>query len=94
MPSYRTQVRIIADVLKTANDNGQDGVGITVLLRRANLSYSRLIKIVTTLLQSGLMEEIQLENSSSRYRISSKGVEFLMAYGRFEEFATSFGLNL
>ncbi|MBM3897158.1 MAG: transcriptional regulator [Thaumarchaeota archaeon] len=93
MASYRTQVRIIADVLRTAKDNGNDGVGITVLLRRANLSYTRLLKIVSTLVASGLMEEVVMEKTS-RYKISNKGVEFLQAYGHFEEFARSFGLGL
>lgn len=93
MQSYRTQVKIIADVLKTAQDTGQEGVGVTVLLRKANLSYSRLTRIVSTLLQSGLIEEIRVENAS-RYRISHKGIEFLVAFSRFEEFANSFGLGL
>ncbi len=93
MGSYRTQVRIIADVLRTAKDYSDDGVGITVLLRKANLSYSRLVKIVSTLVTSGLMEEVVMEKTS-RYKISNKGVEFLQAYGRFEEFAKSFGLGL
>lgn len=95
MPSYRTQVRIIADVLRTAKDYSEDngGVGITTLLRKANLSYGRLLKIVSSLVQSGLMEEVIVEKSY-KYKISSKGVEFLQAYGRFEEFANTFGLSL
>lgn len=93
MPSYRTQVRIIADVLRTAKDNGSDGVGVTLLLRKANLSYGRLLKIVSTLVASGLMEEVMIEKTS-RYKISNKGVEFLQAYVHFEEFANSFGLGL
>jgi predicted transcriptional regulator len=93
MASYRTQVRIIADVLRTAKDKGNDGVGITLLLRKANLSYARLLKIVSTLVASGLMEEVMIEKTL-RYKISDKGVEFLQAYAHFEEFANSFGLGL
>lgn len=93
MASYRTQVRIIADVLKTASDYSEEGVGITTLLRKANLSYARLVKIVSTLVASGLMEEVIIEKTS-KYKISSKGFEFLQAYARFEEFARSFGLGL
>ena len=64
-----------------------------MLLRKANLSYGRLLKIVSSLVHSGLMEEVIVEKSY-KYKISSKGVEFLQAYGRFEEFANTFGLSL
>jgi predicted transcriptional regulator len=93
--TYRTSVRIIADILVTARDyaDGQEGVGITLILHRANLSYNRLVRILQDLVHSGLLEELQMERGN-RYRISTRGLEFLSAYGRFEEFALSFGLRL
>lgn len=93
--TYRTQVRIIADVLSTARDygNGEEGVGVTLLLRKANLSYARLLRILHDLVSSGLMEEIPYERGS-RYRINERGLKFLQAYAAFEEFAQSFGLRL
>ncbi|MEM2338883.1 MAG: DUF4364 family protein, partial [Nitrososphaerales archaeon] len=73
--------------------NNGEGVGVTTLLRKANLSYSRLMKILKELVKSGLLEEIA-QDKSSKYRISEKGLEFLEVYSRFEEFAQSFGLRL
>ena len=54
MTQYRTQVKIIADVLCTARDMNTEGngVGITTLLRKANLSYSRMSKLVSELVGS------------------------------------------
>ena len=51
MPQYRTQGKIIADILATARDMNQDGqgVGITTLLRRGNVSYSRMTKLIVDL---------------------------------------------
>jgi len=92
---YRTQVKIIADILSVAGDPeyGNEGVGITTILRKANLSYSRLIKILNDLVSSGLIEEFS-NGRNVRYRISDRGLEFLRVYSRFEEFAQSFGLRL
>ncbi len=95
MAQYRTQVKIIADVLSTAKDMNTEGtgVGITMLLRRGNLSYSRMTKLLSELVGSGLLEEMKAEKVA-RYRISPKGIRFLSAYSNFEEFTQSFGLQL
>jgi len=85
----------VADVLTSANapDADAEGVGITHLLRRANLSYTRLIGILNRLVDHGLLDETNL-GRSQKYRISAKGLKFLRAYGEFEEFTESFGLRV
>jgi len=95
MAQYRTQVRIIADVLSTARDMNTEGsgVGITTLLRKGNMSYTRMTKLLSELVGSGLLVELNAEKIS-KYRISDKGLEFLAAYSNFEGFAQSFGLRL
>ncbi|HUI86130.1 MAG TPA: winged helix-turn-helix domain-containing protein [Nitrososphaerales archaeon] len=95
MAQYRTQVKIIADVLSTARDMNTEGsgVGITMLLRRGNMSYSRMSKLLGELVGSGLLVELNAEKVS-KYKISDKGIQFLAAYGHFEDFALSFGLRL
>lgn len=95
MPQYRTQGKIIADILVTARDMNTDGqgVGITMLLRRGNVSYSRMSKLIGELVGAGLLLEESLEKAS-KYRISDKGIMFLKAYTQFEDFAQSFGLRL
>jgi predicted transcriptional regulator len=95
MAQYRTQVRIIADVLSTARDMNTEGtgVGITALLRRGNMSYTRMSKLLGELVGSGLLLEVNGEKIS-KYMISDKGIQFLAAYTHFEDFAQSFGLRL
>jgi predicted transcriptional regulator len=95
MVQYRTQVRIIADVLSTARDQNTEGtgVGVTTLLRRGNMSYSRMAKLLSELVGSGLLLELNGEKIS-KYMISQKGIQFLTAYYAFEDFAQSFGLRL
>jgi len=95
MPQYRTQGKIIADILTTARDMNQDGqgVGITTLLRRGNVSYTRMTKLIVDLVGAGLLLEETLEKNS-KYKISDKGMMFLRQYVQFEDFAQSFGLRL
>ena len=95
MVQYRTQVKIIADVLSTARDMNTEGagVGITTLLRRGNMSYVRMTKLLSELVGSGLLVALDREKIS-KYVISDKGLQFLAAYYQFEDFAQSFGLRL
>ena len=95
MAQYRTQMRIIADVLSTARDQNTEGsgVGVTTLLRKGNMSYTRMTKLLTELVGSGLLLELD-KDKISKYMISDKGIQFLAAYSSFEDFAQSFGLRL
>lgn len=91
---YRTQVRIIADVLCAARDLGKDsGVGVTMLLRKANLSHPRLMHILSDLVKSGLLFE-EAYGRGNKYRISPQGLQFLEAYRKFEDFAHAYGLRI
>ncbi|HXG06280.1 MAG TPA: winged helix-turn-helix domain-containing protein [Nitrososphaera sp.] len=91
--AYRTHVSIIADILSTAKEysyEGYDsGATVTHLMRKANVPHQRLSSIISNLMKSGLLEE-----ESSRYRISEKGIKFLKAYSEFKDFAESFGLKV
>ena len=95
MVTYRTQIKIVADVLSATKDNHyeSEGVGISVILRKANISYSRLANLLSELVSSGLLFEIP-QTRGSRYRISGQGIQFLHEYSKFEEFTEAFGLRL
>lgn len=95
MSTYRSQVKIIADVLTSINDGnaGERGLGITRIIQKANLSYNRAIKIVNRLVDSGLVEQVYIDRSQ-RYVISHKGIQFLQSHSDFADFAESFGMKL
>lgn len=90
---YRNGVRIVGDVLSIASDFGTDGINITLLLRKANLSYNRLVRLATQLTTAGLLEE-KLEEGKRVYLITERGKEYLRTYQDFESLASSFGLEL
>lgn len=92
---YRTHMSIIGDILSTTRDETPDesGASVTYLIRKANVSYGRLAKILEILVQQGLLEQTTSDRAC-KYRISSRGREFLQAYRGFREFADSFGLRI
>jgi predicted transcriptional regulator len=86
---------IIGDILTTTRDEVPDetGASVTYLIRKANISYGRISKILETLVQQGLLEQTNSDRAC-KYKISSRGREFLQAYRGFREFAENFGLRI
>ena len=84
MAEYRTHMKIIGDILSTTKDDLQDGNGasVTYLIRKANVSHSRISRILTTLVSQGLLERVE-NHGSNKYKISQSGREFLQAYYAF-----------
>lgn len=95
MTEYRTHMKIIGDILSTTRDDLQDedGATVTYLIRKANISHSRISRILKTLVSQGLLEQMDSQGSN-KYKISQSGREFLQAYHTFTNFADSFGLNI
>ncbi len=95
MAEYRTHMKIIGDILATTRDDLQDedGASVTYLIRKANISHSRISSILKTLVSQGLLEKVD-NQGSNKYKISENGREFLQAYYSFTNFADNFGLSI
>lgn len=94
MQQYRSRLKIIADLLSvTLNSSGEGGVSPSVLMRRSNLSYRGLERILEQLLTVGFIMERQ-EERGVKYVVSARGCEYLAQYNQFETFAESYGLQL
>jgi len=95
MAEYRTHLKIIGEILSTTRDDLQDedGATVTYLIRKANISHSRISLILKTLVSQGLLEKVDSQRSN-KYKISQTGREFLQAYHTFSGFATNFGLAI
>jgi len=92
---YRTHMKIIGDILTTTRDDLPDeqGASITYLIRKANISHSRISKILGILVAQGLLEQTN-SSGTFKYRISHVGRDFLQAYHTFNRFADNFGLTI
>ena len=95
MPEYRTQIKIIGEILDTTTNeiDEHEGTTITHIIRKANISHGRLSTILNTLVSQGLLEQVNSKRSC-RYKISPSGREFLVAYKTFREFSDDFGLTI
>jgi predicted transcriptional regulator len=90
---YRNSVKIVGDVLQITDESGMGGVNLTSLLRKANLSYGRLVNVASKLMQAGLIDE-QVQEGQRIYVITNRGRDYLRRYQQFAEIADSFGLKL
>ncbi|MEM3361678.1 MAG: winged helix-turn-helix domain-containing protein [Candidatus Bathyarchaeia archaeon] len=88
---YRHRIRIVLDILDAIKDGHSDGVLITHVMRKANIPYNRIVRIVGELVRVGLIEEI---TEKRKYRITPSGIRFLSEWEKFSAFAESFGLEL
>ncbi len=95
MGVYRAQIVIVTDILNVAQENtfDTDGASVTHLIRQANISHSRLSKILKNLVSQGLLEQVNSDRAN-KYKISMSGREFLQAYKTFSEFTDGFGLTI
>ena len=93
MVTYRSSMQITADILTATEESGQQGIKTTRLLTKANLSHSRLSKLVENLTSSGLINKIEFDGKHT-FVITSKGRQYLETYQKFSDFADSFGLEL
>jgi len=75
--NYRSDLDIIADILKVAANGGASK---TQILYRANLSYRLLQKYLNDVLEACLL---RLEEDNKRYVLTSKALQFLSVYKEY-----------
>ncbi len=93
MVTYRNSTQIVADLLTTTQQYGQEGIKTTRLLSKANLSHLRLTKFIENLTGAGLINKIEYDGKNT-FVITPKGRQYLESYEKFANFAESFGLDL
>ena len=86
-------MEIVADLLTATQESGRDGIKVTSLLSKANLSHSRLSKFMKNLTSAGLINKIEFDGKNT-FVITPKGRQYLESYKNFSTIAESFGLEL
>ena len=90
---YRNSYQITEDILDNVACYGEQGVAITPLIRKSNLSYVRLVGFINKLTQSNLVNKIET-NGKITFVLTEKGRIYLEEYKKFSNIAESFGLEL
>ena len=78
MPEHRTQIKIIGEILDTTTNeiDEHEGITITHIIRKANISHGRLSTILNTLVSQGLLEQINSKRSAV-IKLVHQGENFL-----------------
>ena len=93
MTSYRTTQQIFANVLTITGESDRQGIAVTSLCHKSNLSHGRLKMFLHNLTSSGLLNKIEYDGKNV-FVITSKGKHYLEQYRKFTDVAESFGLEM
>ena len=88
---YRSEMGIIADILGVTMDGGAQGVIVSAISRRANLSHYAVLEKCQKLIDAGLVESMKADRNRL-FKITEKGIRFFQEFQRFQNIVE--GMNL
>ena len=91
--TYRNSLQIMTSVLDNMSNAGMDGLTVSQIILKSNISHSRLQKLVHNLSSSGLVNKIEYEKKQT-FVITEKGRLLLQEYKKFSDLAGIFGLEM
>ncbi len=92
--AYRSKMRILADMMRAIQSEGEEGAGPTKILYAANLSHDRLTQYLEELVEKDLIREAEPMSDNRIYLLTEKGREFLKEFVRMERFSEAFGIEI
>lgn len=82
---YRTEMRMISEILQTVMEQGDKGTIITSIGRVSNLSHYTAVEKCQKLINFGLMKSRKGKRGQI-FTITEKGIQFFNELQRFEEY--------
>ena len=83
---------IMGDLLDVAMDGGRNGVIVSAISRKANLSHYAVLDKCEKLVEAGLVESVK--NDRNRvFMMTEKGVKFFQEFRRFQSIVESMNLR-
>jgi predicted transcriptional regulator len=89
---YRSEMGIIADILGVTMDGGTQGVIVSAISRRANLSHYAVLEKCQKLIDAGLVESMK-DNRNRLFVITEKGIRFFQEFQRFQNIVQMMNLR-
>ena len=89
---YRSEMAIMHDIMSYTAHEGVNGVRISALSRKANLSHYAVIEKCHSLLEAGLIEMFHNERNRI-YVLTERGLKFYEELARFLNLVQSFNLR-
>jgi predicted transcriptional regulator len=82
----------MGDILDVTTNGGREGVIVSAISRRANLSHYAVLDKCEKLVTAGLVESVK--NDRNRvFTITEKGLEFFQEFRRFQNLVESMNLR-
>jgi predicted transcriptional regulator len=89
---YRSEMGIMGDILDVTANGGRDGIIVSAISRKANLSHYAVLDKCEKLVEAGLVESIK--NDRNRiFQITEKGLGFFQEFKRFQLLVESMNLR-
>jgi len=89
---YRSEMGIIADILGVTMDGGMQGVIVSAISRRANLSHYAVLEKCQKLIDAELVQSIK-DNRNRLFIITEKGIRFFQEFQKFQSLVQSMNLR-
>lgn len=89
---YRTQMHSLGDVLNVIRDGGREGVILSVIGRKANLSHYPTLKKCDMLTSAGLID-VEIKDRNKIFTITQKGLQFIEEFQNFQILVESLSLR-
>ncbi|TLX76852.1 MAG: winged helix DNA-binding protein [Thaumarchaeota archaeon] len=83
---------IIADILGVTMDGGTQGVIVSAISRRANLSHYAVLEKCQKLIDAGLVESMR-DDRNRLFVITEKGIKFFQEFQRFQNIVQTMNLR-
>jgi len=89
---YRSEMGIIADILGVTMDGGSQGVIVSAISRRANLSHYAVLDKCQKLIDAGLVDSMK-DNRNRLFVITEKGIKFFQEFQKFQSLVQAMNLR-
>jgi len=83
---------IMGDILDVTADGGRDGIIVSAISRKANLSHYAVLDKCEKLVEAGLVESVK-NNRNRVFQITEKGLGFFQEFKRFQQLVESMNLR-
>ena len=82
----------MGDILNVTADGGRDGIIVSAISRKANLSHYVVLDKCEKLIEAGLVDFVK--NDRNRvFQITEKGLEFFQEFKKFQGLVESMNLR-
>lgn len=90
--TYRSEMGILSDILTATREEGQNGIIISAISRKANLSHYAAVDKCNKLIEAGLIK-MTTEARNKIFILTEKGIQFFEELERFQNLMRSLKLK-